>query len=157
MALQPTIQYVSFYVDGSTAKKIERKVMPQAAAPTPKYRKVKRRVVRIDPVAIVGILASVIMLIAMIAGINRYQDCVLQQQQMSQYIQDLQKENIQLDQTYKEGYDLEEIREIAEAIGMVPSDQVEHITIDVQVPEKPVEPEPSFWEEVGTFLAGLFA
>ncbi len=157
MAKQPNIEYVSLYVDGNAAKKIQRPAATEAAAPKPKYRRAKYRVLKIDPVAIVGIIVSVVMLAAMIAGLQKYEDCLQRQQQMDMYLQQLVEENAQLQKTYDEGYDLEEIRKIAEAVGMVPADSVEQISIEVSLPEQPAEPEPTIWEAAITFLAGLFA
>ncbi len=157
MALQPDIQYVSFYMDGSAAKKLERQTARKTKAPTPKYRKVQRRVVPIDPVAIVGVVISLVMLVAMFVGLGQYNTYKEQSAQMSAYIEQLQQENAQLQKTYDEGYDLEQIRQIAEAVGMVPAESVEHFQIQVQLPEAPVQPEPSFWESAAAFLAGLFA
>ncbi len=156
MAMQPDIQYVSFYMDGTAAKKLERKTQPKAQAPKPRYRKAKRKVVALEPVALLGILVAVVMLVSMISGVTEYQQCLRQQQQMQQYIERLQQENLQLQETYEAGYDLENIREIALAVGMVPVESVENITIDVQVPQQE-EREMSFWEAATTFLAGLFA
>ncbi len=157
MAQQPDIQYISFYMDGSTAKKLERRVLHDAQAPIPRYRKAARKVISIDPVAIVGIAASVIMLVAMLVGLGQYESYVQKSAQMSQYIDQLQQENAQLQKTYDEGYDLEKIREIAEAVGMVPAENVEHIHVDVQLPEPEPQPEPTLWEKTMAFLAGLFA
>ncbi len=157
MAKQPNIQYVSLYVDGNAAKKIQRPAAGEAAAPKPKYKRAKYRVLKIDPVAVVGIIVSIVMLAAMITGLRRYEDCLQRQQQMDMYLQQLVQENAQLQKTYDEGYDLEEIRKIAEAMGMVPADSVEQISVEVRLPEQPAEPDPGFLETVITFLAGLFA
>ncbi len=156
MAMQPDIQYISFYMDGSAAKKMEQQLLHPAAAPKPKQRKVKRRVVTIDPVAVLGLVVAVVMLITMGSGIARYRQSLQTQQEMRQYILALQQENIQLQQTYEAGYDLEEIRQIAEAVGMVPAQEVEHISIPVTLPRQD-QAEPSFWEKVSAFVAGLFA
>ncbi len=156
MAMQPDIQYVSFYVDGTAARKLDRAATRKVKAPKPKQRKVKRRVIKVDPVALIGLVAAVVMLISMGTGIARYRSCMDAQQQMGQYIEALQQENAQLQKTYDEGYDLEQVRSIASAIGMVPVEQAEHIVIDVQVPQQE-QRQLSFWEEATIFLAGLFA
>ena len=56
---------------------------------------------------------------------------------------------------YHDAYNLEEIEKTAMALGMVPVDQVAHRTIDVTAPMP--EENISLWEQVGTFLSGLFA
>ncbi len=156
MAMQPDIQYISYYMDGTAAKKMEQQVMRKVQAPKPKSRKVRRRVVKVDPVALASILLAVVMFACLTVGFSYYQGCLDKNAQMGQYIEALQQENVQLQKTYDEGYDLEEIRQIAQAIGMVPRDCVENIRIDVQVPITQ-EQEMSFWEAATTFLASLFA
>ncbi len=157
MAQQQNIRYVSLYVDGSAAKKIQQPEVQKAAAPKPKYQRAKYRILRIDPVAVVGIVLSVVMLAAMVLGLQQYEDCLQRQQQMDVYLQQLQEENLQLEKTYEDGYDLEEIRKIAEAMGMVPAESVEQFSVEVNLPEQPAQPEPTLWETAITFLAGLFA
>ena len=49
----------------------------------------------------------------------------------------------------------EEIEKAALALGMIPQEQAQSITISVPMPEA-VE-EPSFWEKTAVFLEGLFA
>ncbi len=156
MAMQPDIQYVSFYVEGNAAKKLEQQLLRPAAAPKPKVRKVKRRVVSIDPAAVLGLVVAVVMLFTMASALNGYRATVAKQQQMQNYILQLQQENAQLQQTYENGYDLEEIRDIALAVGMIPAEEADRITISVELPQ-PQQRELTLWEKVTTFLAGLFA
>lgn len=160
MALQPDIQYVPFYyVEGTAARKVERRSEPaKAAAPTPapQRRRAKRKTVPVDPVAITGLLVVMVLLVSMLVGWAEFHIVENRNAQMSQYISELETENAQLQQQYQDGYDLDEIRQIADALGMVPSEQVEQITIDVQLPQEE-QTQMSFWESVTTFLAGLFA
>ncbi len=156
MAMQPDIQYVSYYMDGTAAKRMEQQLLNPAAAPKPKARKRIRRVVLIDPAAIVGLVVAAVMLILMASAVQQYREVTQRQLEMSQYIQQLQDENAQLQKTYKEGYDLEQIKEIALAVGMIPAEDAERITISVQLPE-PEQREMTLWEKATTFLAGLFA
>ncbi len=158
MAMQPDIQYVSFYMDGSAAKKLEKRTARAVAAPKPKAKKSHRKVVKVDPVAVLGILVAIVMLTVMLTSYADYRSNLNQQVQMNQYIQALQQENTSLQTQYADGYDLDRIREQALAVGMVPAESAERISIDVQVPQvqEPVQ-EMSFWEAATTFLAGLFA
>ena len=55
----------------------------------------------------------------------------------------------------EKGYDLDDIRTKALAIGMIPIEQAETIPISAELPQK--EPEPSLWEEIVWFFEGLFA
>ena len=160
MALQPDIQYVPFYyVEGSAARKVERRSESAKApvpTPAPQRRRAKRKTVVVDPVAITGLLVVMVLLVSLMAGWAEHHVLQERNAQMSQYITELETENAQLQQQYQDGYDLDEIRQIAGALGMVPSEHVEQITIDVQLPQEE-QVQMSFWESVTTFLAGLFA
>ena len=157
MALQPDIQYVPIcYVDGSTARKLEQPVYKTSAAPQPRRRKAKRIVVAVDPVAIFGLLIAVVMLVCMISGFVEYSVLRQQNRQMSDYVTSLELEKAQLEQNYRDGYDLDEIRDFAEANGMVPAERAPQIHIDVELPQQE-QTQLTFWETVTTFLAGLFA
>lgn len=160
MALQPDIQYVPFYyVDGSTARKAERRTASQkvsAPVPAPRYRRSKRKTVAVDPVAIAGLLVVMVLLVSMVVGFVEYRAAQDRNAQMSQYITELETENAQLQQQYENGYDLDNIRDIAGVLGMVPAEDAEQITIEVN-PAQQDEVQMGFWESITTFLAGLFA
>lgn len=156
MALQPDIQYVQFYMDGSAARKIEpKRETGKTVRPMPR-RKARRRVVAVDPVALVGTVVAVIMLVAMAFGVAEYRETLLRAEQMSTYVEQLQNENAALNQVYRDSYDLEDVYEVATAIGMVPVENLEDIPISVEVPQK-TETDRNVWESITTFLAGLFA
>lgn len=74
---------------------------------------------------------------------------------MKDLVVSLQNENTKLTQEYEAGYDLEDIRTKALAIGMIPKDQVQVVTIHPVVPE--VEEEPSLWENICWYFNQLFA
>ncbi len=151
------VQYISYYTDGSAARKVERKpVYKQAVAPKPVARPRRRVVVKVDPVAVVGIVMAVVVLVSLISGFAQYNTWANKNAQLGQYIQSLQQEQEVLQQEYKAGYDLEQIREIANALGMVPIDTAQTITVDVQLPEMD-KSQLSFWDNITIFLAGLFA
>lgn len=160
MALQPDIQYVPFYyVDGSTARKAEHRTASQkvsAPVPAPQRRRSKRKTVAVDPVAIAGLLVVMVLLVSMVVGFAEYRAAQNRNAQMSQYISELETENAQLQQQYEDGYDLDDIRDIAGVLGMVPAEEAEQITIEVE-PAQQEQTQISFWESITTFLAGLFA
>lgn len=158
MALQPDIQYVPFcYVDGSTARKVQPQPMKKAsAAPAPKRRRAKRKVIAIDPVAIGGIVVAVVMLVMMLAGFAKYTACQEQNRMMQDYLTSLQLENAQLQQNYESNIDLEYIRDMADSIGMVPAEDVQQVQIEVELPQEETT-QMSIWDSITTFLAGLFA
>lgn len=155
MALRADVRYVQYRVDGTAARKVERQTT-EKAAPAYKRRKVEQKVIAVDPVALAGIVLSVIVLIAMAFGLVQYQHNVRMSRQMSDYVQQLEQENAQLEGVYKEGYDLDEIRQIALEAGMVPAQQMDTVTVSVEEPQQE-QTNMSFWESITTFLAGIFA
>ena len=112
--------------------------------------------VRVDPLAFASIAVSVVMIVLMVLGTMRLVEIRQQEQVLAAYVQTLTVENRELETTYRDGYDLERIREEALILGMVPADQAEHITMRV---DRPVEPRlaASPWEEFVAFFSGLFA
>ena len=120
------------------------------------FRSLKKRItLRIDPLAIAGILMAVVMSVLMVVGMVKLETASQELQTMESYVQTLSQENVQLQQTFREGYDLEEVKTTALALGLVPKDQVQHITL--RVPPEQVVEEPTSWERFCTFLTGLFA
>ncbi len=152
MARQTPIQYVSFYSAGSAAYQIDPQPIKKKQVALPKPRRAKRRVVYVDPVAIMGIAVAVVMLVVMVAGVVQLGAAKHQEKVLSQYVSALQEENAALEDTYYAGFDLEEIRQIAIAKGMIPVDQAQVLYVSApEAPEK--ETGGSFW----AFLADLFA
>lgn len=154
MARQFDVQYVRFYTDGSAAKKVA-PVAPLKTIKLPKVKKHKRLVIAIDPVAIMGIVMAAAMLVLMTVGVVQLNNSRKELQAMTEYVEALQEEKVSLEQTFSQGYDLEEIQRTALALGLVPKEQVQHITI--RVPEEQIEEEPGTWERLYIFLTGLFA
>lgn len=156
MALQADVRYVQYSVDGTAARKVQRQVVQQETAPVCKRHKTERKVIAVDPVALAGIILSAVVLVAMVVGLVQYQQNVRLSRQMSEYVQQLEQENVKLEQIYRDGYDLDEIRDIAVEAGMVPEDTVEKVVFSVEEPEQE-QVQMSFWDTVTTFLAGIFA
>ena len=154
MARQFDVQYVRFYTDGSAAKQVN-PVVPLKTMKLPKVKKHKRLVIAIDPVAIMGIVMAAVMLVLMTVGVVQLNNSRKELQTMTEYVEALQEEKVSLEQTFSQGYDLEEIQRTALALGLVPKEQVQHITI--RVPEAQIEEEPGAWERLYIFLTGLFA
>ena len=156
MARQADIQYVEYPVDGTAARKVERHTPHHNAAPVYARRRAQRKVIAVDPVAICGFVLSAVMLFAMVIGLAEYRHSLQQTQQMSTHVRQLQQENMQLQQTYKAGFDLEEIERIALEAGMVPAENMERVRISMQAPEEE-ETRMSFWDTLTSFLVGIFA
>ncbi len=156
MARVNKVQYVNFYTAGSAAYKYEPTPLPgKKQATLPKMRRKKRIVIHVDPVAVLCVCLAVVLLVVMLTSLAEFFDARQQERQMAAYVQQLQQENATLQEEYRAGYDLEEIRDIALGMGMVPAEQVEHLRVELNVPE--VVEEPTAWENFCTFLAGLFA
>ena len=156
MARQPEIRYINAYVSGSTAYQLETdRPRRKKQVKLPKPRQEKKTVIRLDPIAIAGIIVAAVLLVLLVVGLVRLQAAQSEALALEKYVSSLQERNQQLQDTYSSGYDLEEIREIALAMGMVPSSQIPHIQVEVVVPQQPVEPDA--WTAFCAFLTGLFA
>ncbi len=157
MARKAEVRYINFYSVGSCAYKVDAMPIPQKkqTMPLPKQRKRKKILIRVDPVAVAGVFLAAVMLIMMVVGLFQLGAAKQQAAQMQSYVLQLKEENRALDAQYRAGYDVEEVRAIATQMGMIPIEQAQHVQITVPVTE-PVE-EPTIWDNVYTFLVGLFA
>ena len=154
MARHPEVQYVRFYTDGSAARKVAT-TAPIKTMKLPRVRKFKKITLHIDPVALAGIVMAAVMLVLMAVGTAQLSSTRAQLQTMAAYVDTLQQENVSLKTEFSQGYDLEAIERTALALGFVPKDEVEHISI--RVPDVPEAVQPGPWERFYTFLTGLFA
>ena len=157
MAKGPEIQYIRLYTEGSTARSVDFNVPQKKRSKTrlPKLQHQKKRVIRLDPMALMGMLVASVMMILMVVGCVQLNSARQEAEYYSEYVATLQEKNTELQKTYQSGYDLEQIEEMALALGMVPREQAQHVEIRVEIPEIPQEP--TGWERFTTFLAGLFA
>ena len=144
MAKREDIQYVRYYAYGSAAVKTQpeqRRSVRTEAQPVPAAEPIP---VPFSPVAVFGAAVAVVMLVLVLVGfvqLNRQNNEI---QTMELYMSSLKSENYALNKEYQAGYDLEEIRKIAEAkgmipMGLVPIEQVKHVTIHIPEPEVVVE------------------
>ena len=157
MVQKPKIQYVGqFYIYGSEARKLEQKKEPRRAhkrLPLARLKTVEK--ITIEPVALVGIAAAIVLLVVMVSSVFQFRSEWAEYQQMSTYVSYLKKENAELTRTYRAGYDLTEIQKRATALGLIPKEEVETHSITVTIPEP--EPEASWWDDVVWFWQSLFA
>jgi hypothetical protein len=107
----------------------------------------------VDPVAVTGILVAVLMMVVMIVGAISIHNAWTQYGRMSAYVETLTEKNVQLQQDYHSGYELNDIREKALALGMIPAEEAETIQVMVHMPV--VEAEPTWWEDLVWFVDGL--
>ena len=153
MARGNEIRYVQFYTDGSAARQLEFKPQPKKPQmPRPKRR--KKIVLHVDLIAVAGILVATIMLLMMLSGMVGLSKVNGEIARLEDYLATLESENLELHQQYRAGYNIEDIREQALEMGMIPASRA--VTVFLPM-EQPVEAEPapvnSFW----AFLTGLFA
>ena len=154
MARRPDVEYIRYYTDGSAARQLEQK--PQKKhRPLPKTKKRPVYTLYIQPVALAGILLSAVLLVMMAVGSVELYHAQQQEKAMENYVQALKRENAIDRAEYEETLNIEEIEKAALALGMIPQEQAQRITISIPTPEA-VE-EPSFWEKTMVFLEGLFA
>lgn len=154
MAQRTDIRYIQFYTDGSAARKIA-PVAPLKTIKLPKIKKQKRITVHIDPVAVLSIGMAMVMTVLILVGMVQLNNARAEMQTMSAYVDTLRQENVQLQESFADGYDLEQIEQTALALGLVPVEQVQHVSVTLPQIEQTVEP--TTWERFATFLAGLFA
>lgn len=157
MVHKPDIQYIQqFYVYGSEAKVVELKPVPKkpkTKLPKPKVEKVTN--IYIDPLAVCGLVVAAVMLVVMIIGLFQFRSVCREQKQLENYMTTLEETSEELETFYHSQYNLDEIRERALAIGMVPIEENPPIPITVTIPEP--EPEPTAWDNFVWFISGLFA
>ena len=159
MAKKPDIQYITqFYVPGSEAQVIEFKPAQKkrrAKTVLPKAEPQKKIPLPYDPAAVFGIALAVVMAILLTVNIFQLLDICKEEKLMSDRIITLQNEYVQLRDEYQSGYDLEEIKIMAEAMGLVPAEELKTVAIQVEVPV--AQAEPTWWENLCWFVKGLFA
>lgn len=155
MASQTDVRYINAYVSGSMAYMTQPKPVRKKIAVMPKFRIEKELIIAVDPVAIFGIVVAVAMAIVLLIGFMTLNQANEDARAMEAYVSTLQEQNTQLQDTYDSGYDIEQVRQIALAMGMVSAEDVPHISVAVNVPQE--EAKPTAWENFCTFLTGLFA
>lgn len=157
MTRKPEIQYIGqFYVHGSEARALElqeKKKQPKTRLPIAKLEKIEK--VYVDPVALVAIAVAAFMLVTMLLGVAQLYDDWQEYKVMSDRVETLRLRNHEKVEAYRASYDLKDIRVKAEAMGMIPKAETEHMTVKISVP-KP-EPQMTFIDEVKWFVTGLFA
>lgn len=157
MVQKPDIQYVTqFYSYGSEAKVLElkpakknKKTALPKALPDQKIR------IAVDPVAWAGIVIALALVILMAVSVQSYLNVCAEYQAMNERVINLQNTNVERQIDYEQMYDLDDIREKALALGMIPMEEAEVIIIAPVIPEP--EPETPWWDEIAWFLKGLFA
>ena len=155
MANKPQIQYIhQFYTAGSEAQKVAPAHAPRRSHSTlPKVAPREKIRVLVDPVALGGVVVAIAMLVLMVVGMVQYSHACEQHAVMEKYVTQLRDDNARLEHTYRSGFDIEEIRQQANALGMVPVSEAMTIQVEVTVPQP--EKEPTLWDEIVWFFGGL--
>ena len=154
MAQRTEIRYIQYYTDGSAARKLA-PIAPLKTMKLPKVKKQKRITLHIDPIAVLSIGMAIVMTVLIAVGMVQLNNARSEMQTMSAYVDTLREENAQLQQSFTEGYDLEQVERTARALGLVPIEQVQHVRVALPQIEQPEEP--TTWDRLVTFLTGLFA
>lgn len=158
MAQKLPIEYVRFYTGGTAAQKLE----PANVQKLPEMKDVpfvwrkKTKKIHVDVVALVSILVAFCMIFTIAVGVIQLNQAVEQRHAMEEYVVYLRNENTRYQEEYEASYDIGHIEKTALSMGMVPSSEVAHTTIEITEPISQEE-ERTLWQSVGVFLTGLFA
>ena len=156
MARSNDIQYVRYYTFGSAAQELE---LPEKkkAHPKPKVKKEQAALplIKLDGLSTVGLAVAAIMLVCMIVGAIQVSRINAEAQELKLYVAQLEVRNADLQAEYDSGYDLAQVQIAAESMGLVPADQVQHIT--VSVPESAQDTDLSWWQQLLEQIQGFFA
>ena len=156
MVKKPEIQYIDkFYVYGSEAKVLELKPKRKIKTILPLSAPDKTIRIPVDPVAIGGIVVAIALLVTLLIGCVQYVQVYRQYRTMMDHVVAEQNMNVELRENYRSRIDLVEIRDKALALGMVPVENAQVITIRAELPQR--EPEPTLWEDFVWLCKGLFA
>ena len=156
MAQRLDVQYIRLYTDGNAALKLESAVSEQKTNTQRLPHKAKRIKLYVDPVALLSIGVAVCMLVMMFAGFAHLHEARAQVDMRQSYVERLETENAMLSNEYKEGYNLDQIRQAALEMQMIPAHEAAHISLQMPMEPETVE-QITLLEQVGTFLTGLFA
>jgi len=156
MAQRVDVQYVNFYTHGSVARRVAPAIpFNVGVKPRPKKRKMQR--IYVDPVAMLGIVVAVCMLVMMALGLSQLRAEQQKTADMVEYVEILRMENERLQIKYTAECNLEVVEKTALALGMIPQAEAEHISVQVELPQAQDSEPVSIWQRIGTFLTGLFA
>lgn len=147
-------RYVQFYTPGTAAVKVEVQD-EQFWMPIPEPKQVKKTIIRVDPVSVIGFAVAICMLILLAVGINQLNTTRREVAALERYVAQLTAENHALEETYAAGYELYNIEQKALALGMIPAEEVITSRIFITPPQETEAP--GGWDKITTYLTGLFA
>lgn len=91
-------------------------------------------VIAIDVFSWFTVALAAVLLIMMLVGWNNLQAARAERQEMLDYIECLEEESIKLEYEFYSQIDMEYVERCAQALGMVPIEDVQHITINISTP-----------------------
>ena len=153
MASKQEIRYIQYYV-GSAAPKLIPQQPKKKKSALPKEYKQQSYTIRVDPLALGGIVVSAVMLVLMLVGLVQLHSAKQELAQMASYVETLQETNNERKVTFAEKCDLDAVEKAALEMGMIPMEEAQRMTISV--PQEEVR-QTTFWDRVGVFLDGLLA
>ena len=152
MNQKPEIQYVSrFYVHGSA---VPEPVEEKKKEKKPKVRQARVHKIYIDPVATCGLLVAVVMLVVLVLGAMSLEEQWQEHYAMQETLSALKRENADLAHHFRLGYSLTEVEKVAAALGLVPIEELQTISVRISIPE--TEPKPTLWDDIVWFFDCLF-
>ena len=161
MARKADIQYVHhYYTAGTAAKKVAVKV-ENKKKPLPLFEPLmmaepdQKVAVHIDPLSVAATLVAVALVVMMVVSLFQYSAAHPRNVELQEYVYTLSDEHVRLEHKYQAGFDLKEIETQALALGMIPIEEAQTITVSGSVPAH--EAEPTRWERVQLFMSDLFA
>ena len=98
---------------------------------------------------------AAILFVLLTVGVTQLQSARQERAQLAAYVDTLQMENEALQAEFEAGYDIKNVEKTALALGMIPVEEAQRVSIQVQ--DIPAPEKPGVWEGFITFLAGLFA
>ena len=156
MAQKPKIQYIGqFYVHGSEARALALEEERKQAKARRLAHLQQVELIYVDPVAVVSIVVSLVMLATMLTGALALKEDWAEYEQMATYVSYLNKENAKLEKEYRAGFDLADIESKALALGLVPREQLKNRTVTVTMPVE--APQPSRVDQIRQYFEDMFA
>ena len=161
MAGKADIQYVHpYYTSGTAAKKVAVKA-PRKKKPLPIFEPLmtaqpeEKIIVKLDPLSLCAIAVCAVLVAMMVVSLFQYSAAYQRNVALQEYVYTLEGDQARLDQTYRSGFDLAQVEAQALALGMIPADQAQTITISGEIPAP--QQAQTLWQRVGMFLGELFA
>ena len=153
MARNPD-RYVRYYTFGSAAPKLDR---PEPRQKLPKMKPAqKRKPLPIDPVAVLGSTVALLLAVLMVVGLAQVTGTNARIREMETEVMTLEMEQEALRELYEAGYDLEEVRDEALSMGMIPADDAQHIRVSISTRSAEV-PRLSWWDTLLVSMRQFFA